>query len=323
MIMPTDQTQLLSLKEILANFSASTGLQVNYNKTTLVPINVDSAHANSLANIFGCKVESLPFTYLGLPLGTTRPSVADLMPLVSRLDKKLSGISSLMSYTRRLTLLNSVINSLPMFAMCSLKVPITIFIHFEKSGRQFLWADREDKIQGKCLASWDLICRPKDEGGLGVIDLRKQNKALLIKNLHKFYNCHDLPWVNLLWRAYYSNGQVPSQNANKGSFWWKDCLLFDNLYKEHTTINVFSGKSCMLWSGNWIDSIREEDLPHLPSFAKNKHIIVLEAWNKNNEDLYDLFNLPLSITAHEEFHTLQDELNSLNITTEHDRWVFA
>jgi hypothetical protein len=48
----------------------------------------------------------------------------------------------------------------------------------------------------------------------------------------------------------------------------------------------------------------EEDLPHLFSFAKNKHITVLEAWNKNNEDLYDLFNLPLSITAHEEFHTL-------------------
>jgi hypothetical protein len=72
-----------------------------------------------------------------------------------------------------------------------------------------------------------------------------------------------------------------------------------------------------------MDSIREEDLPHLFSFAKNTHITVLEAWNKNNEDLYDLFNLPLSVTAHEEFHTLKDELNSLDITTEHDRWEFA
>jgi hypothetical protein len=72
-----------------------------------------------------------------------------------------------------------------------------------------------------------------------------------------------------------------------------------------------------------MDSIREDDLPHLYSFAKNKHITVLEAWNKNNEDLYDLFNLPLSITAHEEFHILQDELNLLNITNEHDRWEFT
>jgi hypothetical protein len=41
MIMPADQTQLLHLKEILAKFSASTGLHVNYNETTSVPINID------------------------------------------------------------------------------------------------------------------------------------------------------------------------------------------------------------------------------------------------------------------------------------------
>jgi hypothetical protein len=116
MIMPADLHQIMALKEILFTFSASTGLHVNYHKTTLVPINIDSCYANLLANAFGCKVESLPFTYLGLPLGTTKPSVADLMPLVSRLDKRLSGISSLMTYTGRLTLLNSVINSLPMYA---------------------------------------------------------------------------------------------------------------------------------------------------------------------------------------------------------------
>jgi hypothetical protein len=38
-----------------------------------------------------------------------------------------------------------------MYAMCSLKIPITIFIHFEKSGRQFLWDDKEDKIQENAL----------------------------------------------------------------------------------------------------------------------------------------------------------------------------
>jgi hypothetical protein len=51
-----------------------------------------------------------------------------------------------------------------MYAMCSFKVPITIFVHFEKSGRQFLWSDRENRIQGKCLASWDMMCKPKDQG---------------------------------------------------------------------------------------------------------------------------------------------------------------
>jgi hypothetical protein len=146
MIMPADMEQLMQLKNILQIFSSSTGLKVNYHKTTLVPINVDNDHDTTLANAFECNVETLPFAYLGLPLG-----IADLMPIVSRLDKKLSGICSLMSYIGRLTLLNSIINSLPMYAMCSQKIPITSFIHFEKSGRQFLWADKEDKIHGKCL----------------------------------------------------------------------------------------------------------------------------------------------------------------------------
>jgi hypothetical protein len=63
-----------------------------------------------------------------------------------------------------------------MFAMCSLKVPITICIHIEKIGRQFLWADREDKVQGKCLANWDMVCSSEDQGDFNVINLRLHKK---------------------------------------------------------------------------------------------------------------------------------------------------
>jgi hypothetical protein len=267
--MPADAVQLNNMKDILTLFSTSTGLQVNYHKTTIVPINIDTDHAQALAQSFGCKVESLPFTYLGLPLGTTRPTVNDLMPLVTKLDKRLSGISSLMTYTGRLTLLNFVINSLPMFPMCSLKVPITIFIHFEKSGKQFLWADKEDKIQGKCLANWDMVCRPKDQGGLNVINLRIHNKALMMKNLHKFYNNHDVPWVHLLKQAHYSNGLAPHACSPKGSFWWKDCMKHIDLFREHTICSAHKGDSILFWKDLWQDSIREDDYPHLFSFAKD------------------------------------------------------
>jgi hypothetical protein len=103
--MPAYTNQLANLKSILNQFSDATRLKVNYNKNSLVPINISKEEAQTLATSFGCKVESLPFTYLGLPLGTTKPSVDDLIPLISRLDKRLSGISSMLSYTGRLTLL--------------------------------------------------------------------------------------------------------------------------------------------------------------------------------------------------------------------------
>jgi hypothetical protein len=91
--------------------------------------------------------------HTAVPLGTTRPSVDDLMPLVSRLEKRSLVISSMMTYTGRLNLLNSTLNAIPIFAMCCLKIPITIFGHFgKKIGRQFLWAKKESSIHGKCLA---------------------------------------------------------------------------------------------------------------------------------------------------------------------------
>jgi hypothetical protein len=129
LIMPACTNQLENLKNILNQFSDATGMKVNYNKTSLVPINILKEEAQTLATSFGCKVESLPFTYLGLPLGTTKPSVDDLMPLVSRLDKRLSGISYMLSYTGRLTLVNTTLNAIPMYAMCTIKILITIFLY--------------------------------------------------------------------------------------------------------------------------------------------------------------------------------------------------
>jgi hypothetical protein len=49
--------------------------------------------------------------------------------------------------------------------------------------------------KGQPKAAWPIICTPKEEGGLGVINIEEQNKALLLKNLHKFFNKAQIPWV--------------------------------------------------------------------------------------------------------------------------------
>jgi hypothetical protein len=53
--------------------------------------------------------------------------------------------------------------------------------------------------------AWKKACLPKDQGGLGIINLRLQNSAFLLKHLHKFYNHEDLPWVKLT-----VDGEFPS-----------------------------------------------------------------------------------------------------------------
>jgi hypothetical protein len=80
------------------------------------------------------------------------------------------------------------------------------------------------------LIAWKKVTRLKMNGGLEVIKLRVQNEALLLKNLHKFFNKAELPWVQLLWAQYYPNIKVPSQIA-KGSFWWRGILRLLIQYK--------------------------------------------------------------------------------------------
>lgn len=123
LILPGDARIMFNLKGLLRSFSDSTGLHDNFNKSFLVPINLSNDRALHLANTFGCQLGTMPFTYLGLPLGTTKPSIQEFSPLLTRIERRLSGISKFLPYDGRLIMVNSVLSALPNFYMCSLKIP--------------------------------------------------------------------------------------------------------------------------------------------------------------------------------------------------------
>lgn len=118
----------------------------------------------------------------------------------------------------------------------------------------------------------------RKKGGLGVINLEMQNQALLMKNLDKFFNKKDIPWVHLVWEKHYTNGRLPSA-VKKGSFWWRDTLKLLQKFKEMALIQVKDGQSCLFWKDKWLIKILEQQFPQLYSFAKNKAITVSRALN--------------------------------------------
>jgi hypothetical protein len=75
MIMMASQRELRSLKAPLETFAQSIGLRVNFSKSYLVPLNMIQEKAEIIAGVFGCQIQDMPFTYLGLPMGTTKPRV--------------------------------------------------------------------------------------------------------------------------------------------------------------------------------------------------------------------------------------------------------
>jgi hypothetical protein len=125
-ILQADAPQLICLKAILNSFADSTGLKVNYSKSSLMPINMDSTRLAHFANTIQCKTGTLPFTYLGLPLGITKPSLEHFLPMVSRVERRLGGIADFLDYGGKLLMVKSVLSSLPIFFMCCLDIPVSV-----------------------------------------------------------------------------------------------------------------------------------------------------------------------------------------------------
>ena len=91
---------------------------------------------------------------------------------------------------------------------------------------------------------------PKDKGGLGILNLKVQNEAMLLKFLHEFYNQQDIPWVSLIWETYYQTDTPHAADACR-SFWWKDVMNFSPFFRGITTVEIKSGNSALFWKDCW------------------------------------------------------------------------
>jgi hypothetical protein len=215
--MKANARQLFFLKALLNTFADLTGLKVNFDKSLMVPINVSEAKIEIMSRTLQCSKGSLPFTYLGLPLSLTRPTVADYWTLVSRCERRLVSVSSFVSEASRLQLTNAVFSALPTFAMSTYLLPKTVTKQIDKFRKHCLWRGSNINSKKPPKAAWPMACIPKENGGLGVLNLHTHNQSLLLKNLHKFFNHLDVPWVHLVWEVRYPNGR-PLASTRKGSF---------------------------------------------------------------------------------------------------------
>jgi hypothetical protein len=165
--------------------------------------------------------------------------------MVQRVEKRLITTTIFLSQGGKLQMVNFVLSFLPTFFMCSIKVPIEILNQIDKYRKHCLWRCGEIESKRPPLAAWDLVTRPKMKGGLGIIRLILQNNALLMKNLHKFFNKADLPWVKLIWSKCYPNGKVPG-TTKKGGFWWRSAINLLTTFKGIVHATMGKGDSVLL-----------------------------------------------------------------------------
>lgn len=132
--------QLQVLQIILMVFKQVSGLSVNLTKSELLVTMGTQASHQQLARVLECKLATLPFIYLGLPLSNKKLSKCAYLPLIQRMNKRLSGWEAKhLSIASRIVLINSMLSSLPTYFMSCLKLPEWVIKDIDKIRRSFLW----------------------------------------------------------------------------------------------------------------------------------------------------------------------------------------
>jgi hypothetical protein len=143
-------------------------------------------------------------------------------------------------------MVNLTITSITTYTLSTIKVPKGVINNIDRARKQCLRRGSDPEAKGGNLVAWPTVMKPKEKGGLGVINLRLQNDALLMKHLHKFYNKADVPWVHLIWDRYYHN-KVLHASREIGSFWWRDILRLSTIYKGIAKCTIADGSTTCFW----------------------------------------------------------------------------
>jgi mannosylglycoprotein endo-beta-mannosidase len=241
-------TAAQNLKEILDNFALATGLSINFDKTTLVPMNVPTNLAASIATTLGTHISSFPQTYLGLPLSATKLPPSAFQPIIDNCDRYLAGWrATLLSKGGRLVLLSAVLDALPTYFMSSFLIPISVITTIDARRRAFFWAAEETCTGAQCLVAWDKLCVPTSRGGLGAKNLKAQNVCLLLKFCFKFLHSQNLPWKQ--WILSQTTNPFAASNP---SYLTKTIAKHLDTLLQITTCTANNGKSVLFWHDKWL-----------------------------------------------------------------------
>ena len=115
------------------------------------------------------------------------------MYIIDRIYRILSVCSQYLSYDGRLLMVNAVLSSLSTFIMSFLLLYKGIIEQMEKYIRHIFWSGKDLEKKNPPLTARDMICRPKNKGGIGILNIVTHNTCLLIKMIHKFINHMDIP----------------------------------------------------------------------------------------------------------------------------------
>ena len=333
---PKSNTCISNYFRIFDVFALISGLSLNYSKSCFYSWNtMDHDWAKAIASSVGCLHSTPPFTYLGFPLGAQMNKCSAWKPVVKKVENRLaSWKAKILSRAGKLTLIKSVLNSLPVYYMSMFKMPKAIAQKIVKLQRRFFWGGSSADNMSCPLVKWADIELPREMGGLGVGNIMHKNLILLFKWWWRFSESDNTLWKRILQSVHVIKGVKASSEAfckvKDGS--WATLISNDAMtskirstIEEGMIISVGKGSSVRFWHDRWCEAgILKTIFPRLfaLSLQQNYFINQMGEWNDNLWTWNITWRRRLYAWEIEEMHTLQHIIEQKRLSSMREDGVY-
>jgi hypothetical protein len=270
---------IANLKVILLCFENMSGLKINFDKSEVVVTGVPLELQHQVAHMLNCKRGEFPIKYLGLPISDKALRVADWNFLPEKIGHRVDPWQGLfLASAGRLELTNSCLSSLPQFAMSLYMLFDSTHKAMDKPRSRFFWEGVGNKRKYH-MVDWATVCKPKAFGGLGILNTKLMNIALMLKWIWKLYQNAEGLWADLI-RAKYLRGRDLFDDTvpTRGSQFWKAIQKIKWYFKLGAKHEARNGRRTRFWLDWWRGrGPFMARFPHLFSCCTNPLISVFDA----------------------------------------------
>ncbi|GJT59406.1 RNA-directed DNA polymerase, eukaryota [Tanacetum coccineum] len=322
-----NSSNLSTIVNVLKWFYLASGLKINLNKSKLMGIGISHDVVASAAKSIGCSILHTPFNYLGVKVGGIMSRLSSWDDVIAKLSARLSKwkLKSL-SIGGRLTLIKSVLSSLPLYYMSSFKVPKGVLSKMESIRRNF-FNGVENAEKKMSLIGWNKILASKKNGGLGVSSFFAYNRALLFKWIWRFLANGASLWSRFISAIYGIRGALDNSSSYSRRSPWLDIVnevrklaskgidLLSLVKKK-----VGNGEATSFWNDVWLgDFPLKQTYPRLYFLELDKHVSVASKLRANS--LISSFRRsPRSGIEEEQLLLLISNTSSVILPNISDRW---
>src|SRR4051812_17981250 len=157
----------------------------------------------------------------------------------------------MLSLDGRLVLINSVLTNMVLYMLSFFQLPKGVLQRLDYFEYRFFW-QRDGEKKKYRLAKWSVVCRSKDQGGLGIHDLQFKNEALLSKWLFKLLT-EDGVWQTILRNKYLGQKAVSQAYWKPGdSYFWAGLMAVKKHLFRFGSFAIKDGSEIRFWKDVWL-----------------------------------------------------------------------